>query len=137
MLVAAKNSTTCLENPEVHLHPQAQCKIAEALVSCAKSGRQVAAETHCDLIVRRVLRAMLEDELPQSRLTVYFTSLQHSGARLAQMEFDEQGRVVNWPDGFMTDDLELDSEHSPPPSDLATPLARPVSCRSAVSISNR
>ena len=107
-----------VENPEVHLHPNLQIKMLESLIEHAKSGRRVIVETHSDLVIRRVLRAILEEELSQSQVEIYFTDfLQHHSniakhrafwsywsSSLSKIQFDEQGHINNWPKGFLDED---------------------------------
>ncbi len=108
-----------IENPEVHLHPSLQIAITEMLVAHAAGGRQILIETHSDLVIRRVLRAILEEEVAQSQVQIYFTDLAekvtaHDGqyplefrsSRLARIRVDEQGRIENWPEGFLDADVQ-------------------------------
>ncbi|HUX86378.1 MAG TPA: DUF3696 domain-containing protein [Chloroflexota bacterium] len=113
-----------VENPEVHLHPSAQLDITEALLDHAKTGRQVIVETHCDLVIRRVVRAILEETIAQSAVGIYFTDLDgqvtartadheilgpkgtnFQYSRLTPISVDGRGRISNWPDGFLGDDV--------------------------------
>ncbi|MCY3018593.1 MAG: AAA family ATPase [Planctomycetota bacterium] len=61
-----QDEVVAVENPEVHLHPSLQAKVAELFIVHAKTGRCVLLETHSDLIVKRTLRAILEEEIAQS-----------------------------------------------------------------------
>ena len=67
-----------IENPEVHLHPSMQLRLAEMLIDHANSGRHILVETHSDLLIRRVIRAILAEEIVQLRVQVYFVDLQKS-----------------------------------------------------------
>jgi hypothetical protein len=107
-----------IENPEVHLHPSLQLELTETLVAHAVSGRRIFVETHSDLVIRRVIRSILEEGLSQADVRIYFTELgdpiqtrkgnlevgfRHS--ILSPVEVDERGRISNWPDGFLNDDV--------------------------------
>ena len=107
-----------IENPEVHLHPALQLKLAKMLIEHAKSGRRILIETHSDLIIRRVIRAILEEELGQSQVQIYFTALDqrnvaHEGnveveflsSSLQPVRVDDKGRIANWPEGFLDEDV--------------------------------
>ncbi|MEI8376251.1 MAG: AAA family ATPase [Planctomycetota bacterium] len=113
-----------IENPEVHLHPSMQLRVAKMLIDHANSGRHILAETHSDLLIRRVIRAILAEEIVQSRVQVYFVDLQKSTetraitgpdaewevqfrhSTLNKLQVDERGRIANWPEGFMDDDVK-------------------------------
>jgi predicted ATPase len=118
-----------VENPEVHLHPSLQLKLTEYLVGEAKAGKVIVVETHSDLVVRRVLRAILAEEFPQAQLAIYFASLagrDGSGgtpypySKLDHLQVNDRGQVSNWPKGFMDDDVRearrlLDAMYGPEP----------------------
>ena len=104
-----------IENPEVHLHPALQVSITEALLDHAVSGRRMIVETHSDLLLRRVIRAILSEEISQSQVQIYFTklvSIAHEGAgaefsesTLEPIRTDSRGRISNWPEGFLDADV--------------------------------
>jgi hypothetical protein len=124
------NEILCVENPEVHLHPKLQLDIADFFVRQASIGKYMIIESHSDLVVRRTLRAILSEELKQEAVRLYFCSLNSSEPKhpwrfhvfenieaaqdwprpvafsvLERVEIDEQGRVRNWPDGFLDADV--------------------------------
>ena len=104
-----------IENPEVHLHPALQVSMTEALVDHAVSGRRMIVETHSDLLLRRVLRAILSEDISQSQVQIYFTKLvpiAHKGddtgfseSTLEPIRTDSRGRISNWPEGFLDADV--------------------------------
>jgi energy-coupling factor transporter ATP-binding protein EcfA2 len=96
-----------VENPEVHLHPDLQLKVSEFLLQQSRSGRRIMIETHSDLIIRRIVRAILdeEDALSQQRVSLNFSTPQKDangriGSVLQQFGVDSGGRI-EWPEGFM------------------------------------
>lgn len=124
-----RHEILAVENPEVHLHPSLQLKLTEYLVREAKAGKVIVVETHSDLVVRRVLRAVLAEELPQAQLAIYFASLDDRDkdgsfpfpySTLRRLQIDDRGQVSNWPKGFMDDDVRearrlLDAMYGPEP----------------------
>ncbi len=104
-----------IENPEVHLHPALQVSITEALLDHAVSGRRIIVETHSDLLLRRVIRAILSEEISQSQVQIYFTKLgpiaregagaEFSESTLEPIRTDSRGRISNWPEGFLDADV--------------------------------
>lgn len=106
------------ENPEVHLHPSLQLQLTAALVAHAITGRRIILETQSDLVIRRVIRAVLEEDLPQADVRIYFTNLTESVqsekgnfrakfrySTLCPISIDDRGRISNWPDGFLDEDV--------------------------------
>lgn len=104
-----------IENPEVHLHPALQIRLTEALLTHAASGRRLIVETHSDLVVRRVIRAFLEEDIAQSQVQICFVGLEANdspplesafqSSRLELIETDNRGRIANWPEGFLDADV--------------------------------
>ena len=52
--IEGRRKLVMLENPEAHLHPKGQSKIAELICKVASSGTQVILETHSDHIVNGI-----------------------------------------------------------------------------------
>jgi len=81
----------------------------------ARIGKYMIVETHSDLVVRRVMCAVLAEELRQEALRLYFTRVDTESERyrqhrvassvLERVETDERGQIQNWPAGFMDDDI--------------------------------
>ena len=57
MLSSEKNSLLLIENPEAHLHPKGQHKLAELIALAAQSGVQLIIETHSEHIINGILVA--------------------------------------------------------------------------------
>lgn len=99
-----------VENPEVHLHPSLQVELTEFLMQQAGEGqgRIIVIETQSDLVIRRMMRAMLEEDprFPERMSRIYFGSLErlddvYDQARLVPLALDHRGHISNWPEGFL------------------------------------
>ena len=108
-----QNEIMAVENPEVHLHPSLQIEVAEFLIHQALAGKNIIVETHSDLFVRRILRAIREEDIKQEAVRIYFTHLEQGPddadwkhAVMEHLQINDQGQIANWPKGFMDDDLE-------------------------------
>lgn len=60
---AKKDEWIMIEQPEIHLHPMAQAKLADFFIEMAKEGRRLIIETHSEAFLRRLRRRMAESEL--------------------------------------------------------------------------
>jgi predicted ATPase len=109
-----------VENPEAHLHPALQIKITEMLIAHANSGRHIFVETHSDLVVRRTMRGLLSEEIPQASVHIYFSELTDTarcevldavppvefyGSTISLLTINESVRIVNWPADFLDEDM--------------------------------
>jgi predicted ATPase len=105
------NEVLAVENPEVHLHPGLQLTFMGFFIENALIGKYSLIETHSDLMIRRVMRAIHEEKLPQSWVNVYFVDVEQvEGKKIRTSKIDrlwlnEQGAVSNWPKGFLNDDV--------------------------------
>jgi ABC-type ATPase involved in cell division len=106
--VMKRGELLSIENPEVHLHPDLQLAVSEYLLQkVVKTGRGIMVETHSDLIIRRIMRAILaeEDGLSQQQVSLNFSKPESTGpigtsSVLQSFGIDNVGRLV-WPEGFM------------------------------------
>ncbi|HMV41880.1 MAG TPA: DUF3696 domain-containing protein [Leptospiraceae bacterium] len=60
LLTTKPGGMVIIENPESHLHPAGQSKMAELIARCAASGVQVFVETHSDHIINGIMVAAYE-----------------------------------------------------------------------------
>lgn len=107
-LTIPKNSILVIENPEIHLHPSAQTKIAEFLNFIASNGIQIIIETHSDHIVNGFRKSILLNEIPIDYNKIklnYFTHQEFS--EVEEIILNANAEIKKWPKGFM-DQTELD-----------------------------
>jgi len=97
-----KGSTLLLEQPEIHLHPNLQMKMADYFISLALSGKRVMAETHSDHIINRLVRRIVEDENNNLKdlIGIYFIKPSENGAIFEEVIVDENKGIANWPPDF-------------------------------------
>ena len=93
--------TLCLiENPEAHLHPRGQTKLAELAALAANAGVQMFAETHSDHFMDGV-RIAVRDGLVKPE-DAYFHYFEREGNKTVATspQVNEDGRLSRWPEGF-------------------------------------
>ncbi len=99
-----------LQQPEVHLHPQAQAALATLFCSVAAGGRQLIIETHSDYIIDRA-RMDVRDKVtglkPEDVSILYFEP-RDLNVKIHSIRLDEMGNVLDAPPGyrqFFTDEM--------------------------------
>lgn len=99
-----------VQEPEIHLHPDAQLAMADFLIDLCRAGRRVVVETHSEAVLLRVRKVVAESaERPRSGLkpddvsVVYVAARSGGGSRTEQLDVDALGRISEWPEGFMED----------------------------------
>lgn len=98
-LIAKKGSILIVENPEAHLHPEAQLRLTLLLSKLADRGVQVFVETHSEHIVNGFRIAALDDkcDLTNEQLAIFFFDKDFSIKRL---KVHSNGRIPEWPKRF-------------------------------------
>lgn len=101
-LLAEPGSTLIFEQPELHLHPRVQTRLADFFVSLIFSGKQCIVETHSEYLVSRLryLAALAEDTQIVDKLKMYFVEKDADQSVYKEVEMSERGVIANWPGGF-------------------------------------
>lgn len=107
LLSAPTGSIVLLEQPELHLHPNAQSALADLMLHAAeKRGLQLIVESHSEHLLRRLQRRIAEVEQAFARpenIKMYFCAPGERGSTICQVEVDKYGQIANWPPNFMGD----------------------------------
>ena len=110
MLSAKPGSLLLIENPEAHLHPRGQSKLAELIALTAQSGVQVIIETHSDHIFNGILKAVSSSKVEKENVKVHYFELDETNTSInTEIQFSDKGRILNPQKGFFDqfdDDLD-------------------------------
>ena len=98
-LIAKKDSIVIIENPEAHLHGQAQSRLTQLLAKLASRGVQLFIETHSEHIINGFRKEMLKKNcsLSHEDASIYFFDKDFSIQKLNVLA---NGSIPNWPKGF-------------------------------------
>ncbi len=84
------NQVLLLEQPEIHLHPRAQMKMADFLLSLIAHDKTVIVETHSDHFINRIVRRYMEDENIRDKIRIYFIDKDSDGlSSITPIRIDE------------------------------------------------
>lgn len=103
-MIAKRGSILIVENPEAHLHPGAQSRLARFLIKNAiNKGYQLIMESHSDHVVNGMRIASKEGEIQSSQCLVdYFYTDPDNGKSVVEViTCDRKGTLSNYPDDFM------------------------------------
>lgn len=89
-----------IENPEAHLHPRGQARIAELSVRAAVAGVQVIIETHSDHFLDGIRVAVREGLIGPEDTAVHYFERENGRSVVVTPEIDGDGRLSHWPKGF-------------------------------------
>jgi predicted ATPase len=110
LLSAKPGALLIIENPEAHLHPRGQSKLAELIALAAQSGIQVFVETHSDHIFNGVRKAIATHKIEKEKVGIYFFELDDKNTSVAtEIRLSDKGRVLDYKKGLFDqfdDDLD-------------------------------
>ena len=97
-----------IEQPELHLHPAVQAKLAKAFIACIDLARknkcdiQLLIETHSETIVNYFGRAIARELLRPDDISVilFEKDVNQSVTTVRNSSYDADGFLTNWPYGF-------------------------------------
>jgi len=110
LLSAGPGQMVYLEQPELHLHPKAQHKLAYLLAAAAKRGVVVVAETHSSILLRGIQTQVAANQLDRSLIKLnWFERDSKTGQSVVSTaDLDEDGAFGEWPADF--DEVEMTAE---------------------------
>ena len=109
LLVADTGQLVYVEQPELHLHPRAQCALASIMAHAARRGVRLIVETHSALLLLRVRTLVANAELDPRLVQLHWFSLREDGSTAVNSaNLDEDGAYGDWPEDF--GDVELAAE---------------------------
>ncbi len=112
-----------IEQPELHLHPSAQCELGDVFIAAHNKGSNAVVESHSEHMLLRILRRIRETtnnylmpkelKFSANDLRIYYFKPEPSGnTTVKEIRVDDQGELLNtWPGGFFSErDRELFGE---------------------------
>ena len=98
------NKLLIVEQPELHLHPAMQQKMADFLLIFVRSGYQILVETHSEHLVNRLRTQVAADDTNQTGdlVKLLFAEQSDGITSYRESEINEYGGLSeDWPDGFL------------------------------------
>lgn len=102
-----------IEQPEIHLHPRAQMKLARVIAAALARGVVVWMETHSSILLRAVQTLIAKGEISSSVVRMnWFQRTQDTGTTfVTTSEPDRFGRLGQWPADFDSVTMEVDRDY--------------------------
>lgn len=107
-LLAEKNSTLIFEQPELHLHPRVQTRLADFFVSMIHLNKQCILETHSEYFINRLrYRSVVSNSDDISRnVIMYFVEQEDGRSSYSPVKINSYGVIEEWPKGFFDESEE-------------------------------
>lgn len=110
LFYAPANSIIIMEQPELHLHPSAQAKLADVMIDAINAREdaqprniQLIIETHSEHFLRRFQRRIAERALSEEQFSAYFANNEKAPTVLEPLQINLYGEIINWPKNFFGD----------------------------------
>lgn len=108
------NTNILIEQPELHLHPAYQARIADAIMEAAKVSKKIKrdknliVETHSEVFINRVGRRIKENKfnIEDVNIVLFEKSVGDRNTNVRQMTFKPNGQIQGWPYGFFDPDKD-------------------------------
>lgn len=102
------NSLIAIEQPELHLHPAFQAKLAAMFAGALQASRErgnethLLIETHSEALISKLGQLVFEGKLDEKdvQLVVFDRDPETLETRVTLAKYDEEGALRNWPYGF-------------------------------------
>ena len=91
-----------LQQPEIHLHPQAEAALGTLFATAAAQGRQIIAETHSDYIIDRVRMDVRDGvtALQPDDVSILYFEPDDSSVKIHSIRLDKMGNILDAPSGY-------------------------------------
>lgn len=109
-----KGDVIILEQPELHLHPKVQTRLADFFVSMNALGKQCILETHSEYLINRLrlLVAKSDNTKIADETMIYFVEKdkENGFSKYREITINPYGKIDRWPDGFFDEGEDLASQ---------------------------
>lgn len=101
LLSVPRRSVFIVEQPELHLHPAVQARLADFMVT-ARQDLSVVVETHSEALLTRIRRRVAEEKIQPDRVRIVFVENDGFGASTRNLQVSSYGDLSEWPSGFIS-----------------------------------
>lgn len=112
-LLAKKGDVLIMEQPELHLHPKVQTRLADFFITMNALKKQCLIETHSEYLINRLryFVAISDDSKIAKETMIYFVEKdkQTGCSKYREVTINKYGVIEDWPDGFF-DESQKQSE---------------------------
>ncbi|HEX5984589.1 MAG TPA: DUF3696 domain-containing protein [Solirubrobacterales bacterium] len=99
VLGAPPGALILLEQPELHLHPAVQSRLAD-FFAIARPDLKLLVETHSEYLITRLRRLVADESVKQNRIKVLFAEQTEGVTRFDALQLSKAGDFDHWPTGF-------------------------------------
>lgn len=113
-LLAEEEDVLIMEQPELHLHPKVQTRLADFFITMNALKKQCLIETHSEYLINRLryFVAIANDSKIADDTMIYFVEKdkQTGCSKYREVTINKYGVIEDWPDGFFDESERIASE---------------------------
>lgn len=106
-LLSNRNYMFFVDEPEIHLHPSAQSKLADFFFHMALLGKKIFIETHSEYIIDKFIYLVISDNIFLPKTKMLWVKKSVNGTYIEEIKYDDLGFIENSPEGFLSEKREL------------------------------
>lgn len=102
-LLSKQDSTMIFEQPELHLHPKVQTRLADFFISMSLLNKQCIVESHSEHIINQLRFRIAHDSNSsdvRESTKIYFVEKNENAPKFIPIDINEYGAIPDWPEGF-------------------------------------
>ncbi|MEE4697401.1 DUF3696 domain-containing protein [Pseudomonas alliivorans] len=111
-LLADSDDVLIFEQPELHLHPKVQSRLADFFIAITMGSNQCLIETHSEYIINRLRLRIAQSRDPslKNRSNVLFVEKPEKLSKFQTVDITAFGSIIDWPkDFFDQTDIEVEN----------------------------
>jgi hypothetical protein len=93
------------EQPEIHLNPKLQSRLADLFVEAKRRGHGILVETHSEHLLLRLRRLIAERHVRANDVSLLYAEPRGEKSIVRVIKIKENGDLNEWPKGFFEDSL--------------------------------
>lgn len=105
VLLSEPNEILVFEQPELHLHPYSQSRLADMFIEFCKQGRKIIIETHSEYFLLRLRYHIVKEKCPEDAISINF--FQNKGGTKVENKNISGFGNIDYPEDFRDETQEL------------------------------
>ncbi len=101
-LISDPETLLVFEQPELHLHPKVQSRLADFFLSLSLLKKQCIVESHSEYLITRLRLRVAEDQTNKlhNNIGLYYVEKIKRKSKYRKILINEYGAINDWPEGF-------------------------------------
>jgi predicted ATPase len=101
-----------VDEPEIHLHPSAQSKLADFFFQMGLLGKKVFVETHSEYLIDKAIFLKLKSQQLSPQMKMVWVKKDSNDSFIEEIIHDNLGFIINAPEGFLSEKNNLSAQMS-------------------------